>query len=39
VSAVAPFTEARLAVIAALRELDAVAGPAGPPALIEAADD
>jgi hypothetical protein len=40
VTAVAPFPEARQAVIAALRELDAAApGPLGPAALIEAADD
>jgi hypothetical protein len=39
VTAVAPFAEARQAVIAALRELDADPGSAGLPALIEAADD
>jgi hypothetical protein len=39
VSAVAPFAEARQAVIAALRELDAVPGPLGQAVLIEAADD
>jgi len=39
VSAVAPFAEARQAVISALRELDALPGPAEPAALIEAADD
>jgi hypothetical protein len=40
VSAVAPFAEARQAVITALRELDAaLPGPVGPAALIEAADD
>jgi hypothetical protein len=38
VAAVTPFPETRQAVIAALRELDAVPGPAGLP-LIEAADD
>jgi len=37
VAAVAPFADARAAVIAALRELDAVPALAGPPALIEAA--
>lgn len=39
VSAIAPFAEARAAVIAALRELDAVPGQAGLPALTATAAD